>query len=387
MHPFDTLWLVFIVYHEPCVGDAASARPRCRPVSTGTTLAQSVVAQDDCALNCGAIVKERVLDAFVIGESLIDIVEDPTRSRHTQTPGGSPLNVAIALARLGFETALRTQLGDDRYGQTLRNYTMAAGVSLVEGIGKPALTSTATAILDPDGTANYTFDFDWSITPMGSAMPKCRVTHAGSMAAYVAPGAQAVFDDVKAARSTSLISFDPNIRPGIQRDRRSARATTDRFVELADVVKASDADIRWLYPEENVESVLERWLARGAGIAVATLGASGAIGLTTSSRTVISAIPASVVDTVGAGDSYMAGLIVALAGCGNRGVGNRIRAPRLGDPGGEVARNAMLLAARCAAITVSRPGADPPSLTELLGEEASTHPPGGRAFQPGVRSP
>lgn len=329
------------------------------------------------------------LDALVIGESLIDKVDEPTRARHTQTPGGSPLNVAIGLSRLGFKTALRTQVGHDHYGEVLRKYVASAGVSLVESIDPFARTSTATAVLDSGGVAKYTFDIDWSVEPMGNTMPTRRVTHTGSLAAFVTPGAESVLDDVKTARRTSLISFDPNIRPGVQRNRLRARAITDRFVRLADIVKASDEDIRWLYPAQELESVLQRWVARGAGIAVATLGASGAIGLTRSSRVVVQAIPARVVDTVGAGDSYMAGLIFTLTRSQKRHTEGVIRTPRLGDPGGVAAKNAMLFAARCAAMTVSRPGADPPTLLELHAAEAGTIPSGDRPCQtdPHTRSP
>lgn len=308
------------------------------------------------------------LDALVIGESLIDRVEDPANSRHRETPGGSPLNVAVALGRLGLSTALRTQLGADRRGRRIRAHAAAAGVSLVGDADTLARTSTSAAVLDADGAAQYAFDIEWSVTPMGAARPASRIIHTGSLAAFLAPGCDSVLSDIRDARRSCLVSFDPNIRPRIQRDPARARDRAEQLVALADVVKASDEDIRWLYPGVAVDAVLEHWVECGAGTAVATLGASGAIGLTRSSRTAVPAAPANVVDTVGAGDSFTAGLLAGLAP-GRQGVGaaGRGTGPRRGDPGAAALARALEFAARCAAATVSRAGADPPRLAELAG--------------------
>ncbi|MEQ1738170.1 MAG: PfkB family carbohydrate kinase, partial [Rhodoglobus sp.] len=159
-------------------------------------------------------------------------------------------------------------------------------------------------------------------------------------------------------RPTTTISFDPNVRPQLMGDPEDARVRVERLIALADVVKASDEDIAWLYPDSTVAETLERWLALGPALVVATRGAHGADALAASGPMHIPAPPTQVADTIGAGDSFMAGLLAALSDMNLLGGARRrdLHEVHIADVG-LITR----FAARCAAITVSRPGADPPT--------------------------
>lgn len=200
---------------------------------------------------------------LVIGESVADIVRTPGRPDLAH-PGGSPANVAYGLARLDHPTALLTQLGPDPAGELIGGRLRAAGVELLTD-GRPAEVSTPTAIvsLDERGRASYTFDIRWSLAPV--AHPAAGVTHLhfGSIAALLAPGAAATLDLVARLRAGATVSYDPNIRPALLDRPAEVRARVERCVALSDLVKASDEDLGWLYPDDSPDQVAERWLALG----------------------------------------------------------------------------------------------------------------------------
>jgi fructokinase len=170
--------------------------------------------------------------------------------------------------------------------------------------------------------------------------------HTGSIGAALEPGATLVEKTLR--KADTLVSFDPNIRPALMGDHDAAVARVERFAALADVVKASDEDVAWLYPDATVASVLERWRSLGARLAVVTRGGEGADALSESGPLHVDSFTTKVADTIGAGDSFMAGLLAALL-----------------EHGFEDVRGAVTYAARCAGITVSRPGADPPTADEV----------------------
>jgi fructokinase len=289
---------------------------------------------------------------LVLGEALVDIVRSPDGVR--EFPGGSPLNVAFGLARLGFPTTLQTRFGQDERGQLVRRHLSGAGVELWPGSDEAPRTSTAVASLGTGGAATYTFDIDWDVEPIREPAGFAAV-HAGSIAAFLEPGATAVRSTLAAASSSALITFDPNIRPALVGSRESAIAAFEETVALADVVKLSDEDAEWLYPDSGVDAVLQRILDLGAGLAVCTLGADGGRLRTRQSAVSVPARRVTVADTIGAGDSFMSCLIAELL--------KRTEAPaRLDEHELAAVGGAAVLAA---AITVSRPGAQPPTATEL----------------------
>jgi fructokinase len=299
----------------------------------------------------------------VIGEALIDIVCRCDGSVD-EAPGGSPANVALTLGRLGDATRLITRLGDDPHGHSLRTWLAAAGVEVVAARARQ--TSTAIARLDGTGAAAYEFDIDWFLDDVPLELGG--VVHTGSVAAYLPPGSTHVRQTVAEARAGSLVTYDPNIRPALIASRVSVRHVVEDFVSLADAVKASDEDLRWLYPDQDPEDVARRWRRRGPSIMVVTTGAQGAFATTARGEVRVPAPRAEVVDTVGAGDTFMGALIDGLLRAGYTSAHDRDRLRAVPD----VETAALLrFAAAAAAITVSRPGADPPRRCEVAATPAS----------------
>ncbi|MYM18775.1 carbohydrate kinase [Brevibacterium sp. 5221] len=302
---------------------------------------------------------------LVIGEALIDIVEtaDGARAEH---PGGSPANVALGLGRLGHRVELACALGADVRAERIAAHLAASGVGLGASLGAIARTSTAHARLNAAGAADYAFDLEWRFDAV--AAPAADHLHTGSLAAQLAPGADAVLALLRARRDAASISFDPNIRPDLLADRAAARARCEEIVALADVVKASDEDLAHLYPGVPVDRALADWAGRGPVLAIATLGARGALAcLPGGEPTALPARPVAVADTVGAGDSFMAGLLSGLADAGLLGVGGGgLRKPAGASAAGAFTA-ALGRATVCAALTVARAGADLPTRSQLPG--------------------
>ena len=307
---------------------------------------------------------------LVLGESLVDIVTDDRGARQAH-PGGSPANVALGLARLGEAVHFATRTGRDRYGELVREHLTGSGVRLTEGSVSDAPTSTATVTLDAHGSAGYAFDIGWDLPP-GADLVRGRPAgyahlHTGSIAATLAPGAEQVLAAVRAAGPTTTVSYDPNLRPALLGDPAVERPRIEALVAAADLVKASDEDLAWLHPGTAPERVAADWVALGPALVVLTRGAAGAKVLWRHGCCEVPAVPVQVVDTIGAGDAFMSGLISGLLRAGLLGAGGRsaLQAATATDRPAARITAAVTLAARAAAITCGRPGADPPTRTEL----------------------
>lgn len=298
--------------------------------------------------------------ALVIGEALVDVVHKG--SQVAEHPGGSPMNVAIGLARLGRDVELATWYGRDARGDTIEAHLEADHVGLADIVRDAPRTSTATATLADDGQATYVFDLDWSL-PRVDLPADCPVVHTGSLGTAIEPGCDVVRDAVVAARAVSTITYDPNIRPDLQPDPVAARKVVEGFVRLADVVKASDEDLAYLGEGADPEEVLAGWADLGPKLLVMTRGGDGVIARTAPGLEVhLASKKVSVADTVGAGDSFMSGLIDGLWTAGLLGAENRDALGRI------TAAQLEAILDRCATIagiTVSRDGANPPTLAEL----------------------
>jgi fructokinase len=293
----------------------------------------------------------QILDVVVIGEALIDVVTTPEGK--TEHPGGSPANVAYGLARLGVPTGLHTSIGTDRRGDALEEHLAGAGVTLLPGARSLERTSTATATIARDGSANYAFDITWDVEPLDPARIPPRVVHTGSIASFLSPGAGNVKATLQELRSECIITYDPNIRPALLGTHAEALHAFEELVHLSTVVKLSDEDAEWLYPKKALEETATHILGLGADLAVITKGSSGSLLATPAASLSIPAVKTPVVDTIGAGDSYMSALILGLLTPGTGGL-----APSVLDQLGRTAATA-------AAITVSRAGARPPTEDEL----------------------
>lgn len=300
---------------------------------------------------------------LVAGEALIDVVRRPDRSVEAHV-GGSPLNVAVGLARLGHDTELATHIAGDPYGALIVGHLAQDDVQLTPGSDTAAQTSTAQATLAQDGSASYEFDIDWRFEQ--ELTPDFGHFHTGSIAAVLQPGAIQVEQAIRAARAHATVSFDPNARPSLMGNPHDARAQIEQLIGLSDVVKASDEDIAWLYGKDaSLDAVLTLWGQLGPSLTVVTRGPSGArVHLArTGEFADVAGVSVDVVDTVGAGDSFQAGLISGLLDAGLLG-GPVARAALRGASLQDVLPAAERAIA-CSAVTVSRAGANPPRREEL----------------------
>ncbi len=305
---------------------------------------------------------------LVIGEALVDIVDrsalEPDGSPQEHV-GGSPANVAVGLARLGHPVRLATQFGTDPHGDLIDRHLRAEQVALTAGTRTDAPTSTALATLDQSGSAHYRFALNWNLprVDLGDA----HHVHTGSIAATLAPGAEQVRLALTVARSAGLTtSYDPNARPQIMGPPDAERPRIEALIAVSDVVKASDEDIAWLYPGRAPAAVIARWLERGPALVVLTEGGHGASAWTSADpHTPLTAVrqQKAVVDTVGAGDSFMAGLLSGLLDAQLLG-GEEARV-RLHGAHRSILQETLDRAALTAAITCGRAGAQPPTRAEL----------------------
>ncbi|MBB3036675.1 carbohydrate kinase family protein [Hoyosella altamirensis] len=289
--------------------------------------------------------------ALVIGESLIDIVSRPGQDvSAAEHVGGSPCNVAVGLSRLGRQVEFATQFAADRHGEMIRSHLEASGVGTTF-VSPAARTSTAKALLDENGAARYEFDIHWDIAAI--ATPHVPVLiHTGSIATFLEPGAEAVAATL--AGASSVISFDPNVRPGLITNPARARERIDLFVSSADVVKASDEDLEWYAPGVPPEDVVRDWLSRGPSVVVVTKGKEGALGACRDGEVEIAPHKVDVIDTVGAGDAFMTGILDSL--WSRDMLDGRLAAITCDELAG-----VLNDAAAVSALTVARAGADLPT--------------------------
>jgi fructokinase len=292
---------------------------------------------------------------LVIGESLIDIVDS---DEHV---GGSPLNVAVGLGRLGRKVDFLTYIADDPYGWRITEYLNAAGVQLVSESRTAERTSTARSTIAADGSADYVFDLDWQLSGTPPVAPPLFV-HTGSIAAVQDPGCLAVAALIDAYRVSATVTFDPNVRPSLIADRDQALGRIEHLVEHSDIVKVSEEDLRWLYPARPPERIAQTWLALGPAIVAVTMADRGAVAFCAAAVARVPTRAVLVVDTVGAGDSFMAGLLDSLWGSGLLGGDRRTE---LRGIGADALTAALEAASLSSALTVARAGADLPDRAAL----------------------
>ena len=301
-----------------------------------------------------------MIRGLVIGESLIDIVDN---DEHV---GGSPLNVAVGLGRLGRQVDFLTSIADDSYGRRIIEYVEAAGVQLVSESRAAERTATARSTIAEDGSAEYVFDLDWRLSGTPPVTPPLFV-HTGSIAAVQDPGCLAVAALIDTYRVSATVTFDPNVRPSLIADRRLAVARIEHLIERSDIVKVSEEDLRWIDPTRPPEQIAQTWLRLGPAIVVMTMADQGAVGFCAAGAARVPTRAVRVVDTVGAGDSFMAGLLDALWESQSLGGDRRTE---LHEISVDALTTALEAASLCAALTVARAGADLPDRAAL---DAASH--------------
>lgn len=303
----------------------------------------------------------------VLGEALIDLVQAAPDGPYLARPGGGPLNIAVGLQRLGHPTQLMARLSTRPFGQVIRRYAESNGLALDASVDTDEPATLAFASLDEAGRASYDFyvdgtaDWGWIDAEL-SALPGGTVAvHTGSLAAAFPPGADAVLRSVQRWRAERrvLVSYDPNIRPNLVGSREGAVDRVERFVAASHVVKASEEDVAWLYPQRRVDDVLAQWATSGPDVVVLTRGADGCAARTASGREAqLRGLEVSVEDTIGAGDAFMSGLLSGLAAAGC------LEPARLAGLSAADLHAALWQATAVSAMTCERVGADPPTRSD-----------------------
>lgn len=295
-------------------------------------------------------------EVLVVGESLIDVVRTPGNHIHEYV-GGSAANVAVALARLEVPVRFATSFGHDDRGQAIADRLVDNNVVLACDPYAVERTATALADIGIDGSASYTFDIDWRLNPLYDDVRPTAV-HVCSISSVLAPGSLSVRHLVEKFHERATVTYDINLRAAITGTGPKVRDEVELLTTLSTLVKASDEDLHQLYPAMSIDDAAQVLLRRGPAAVLVTRGAAGATAYTADGRTDVATKAAAVVDTIGAGDTFMAGLIAGLA-----------ERDLLGHGLANIARqewDALLsFASAAAAITVSRPGADPPRRNEL----------------------
>lgn len=290
------------------------------------------------------------IDVLVVGEAVMDIVQ--TADACVEHVGGSPANVALGLGRRGIAVGLFSQIGDDARGQRIVAHLTASGVHILDESMTTSPTSTALARIAAGGHAEYDFEVRWRALGSAPAGVTPRVLHTGSVAAFLEPGASSVRDLLRRSRAAE-ITFDPNIRAGLLGPRDEVVGAFEETARMSTVVKLSDEDAAWLYPGLSADAVIDRLLSLGPQVVAMTLGDRGAMIANAGDRVSVRARDVAPVDTIGAGDTFMASLIHAVLDGGSAGL-DRARLRRICQD-----------AVDAAAVTVSRSGADLPWASEL----------------------
>jgi fructokinase len=295
---------------------------------------------------------------WVAGEVLIDLI--PEGADRKPVVGGGPANTAKALAKLGIDTQFIDGISSDQYGQMAKNELKTAGVKLgyVKYSDKP--TCLAIVSLSESGSATYefvientaTFNFTHNWLP-NPKTDRPSLLHIGTLATVIEPGASVLFEWAQSVAKVAPIVFDPNIRPAVIGDRKQYLAQVERWVSISSAIKVSDDDIKWLYPSLEIDQVVNNWLKKGPSLVVVTHGVKGITGYRKGEVVIVEAVKVKVVDTVGAGDTVGAVLVEAIVKDG------------LDSLTGSRLETMLKRAAKAAAITVSRVGANPPTSEEL----------------------
>lgn len=306
------------------------------------------------------------MEQFVVcGEALIDLIgqgrTDTRSSTWSALSAGGPMNTAIALARLDHRVAMLARLGSDSFADQLRDHLAANGVSLDLAVSVPESTSLAVVSFGPSGQPSYTFHFGGTANFGWQAHELPRLgaddwLHVASLATVVPPGAAVLLDWVRSQAPVVYgLSFDVNVRPTVLPDRAAYARLVEPWAEVVGgaggVLKASDEDLDFLGGPvgHGWEEVAEAWHERYPSAAVVvTRGREGAVAYGRGHRVAVPGRSVAVVDTVGAGDTFMSGFLDAYTT----------------DPGDLAAALERGIAA--AALVVQRQGANPPTRHELL---------------------
>lgn len=306
---------------------------------------------------------------LVIGEALVDVVHSGDGGIRN-IPGGSPANTAVALARLGITTFMKARISKDKFGSEIRSYLENQNVDLNLSLFVDEPSSVIDAFIQKDGSAKYeanlkgASDYGWTESELDIALAEnIKIIQLGSLTSYIEPGASNVENWYKKLRNNSkhLLTFDPNIRhPLDAQPEDEVRKRAKNLASLAHVVKASDEDLSWISPDQDVIETAKNFIENGTTLVVITLGKNGAVAINSNFEVIQIPAPAvEVKDTIGAGDTFAAALIAQLLE--KQIVDEKaLSALPLSD-----LRDILSNCAMTSALTCSRQGANPPYRHEV----------------------
>jgi fructokinase len=302
------------------------------------------------------------------GDALIDMLpRDVPGEGQAFLPvaGGAVANTARAIARLGAPAGLFSGLSTDFFGNILRDRLGADGVDLTYAVVADRPQTLAFVRLDA-GQARYAF-YDENTAgrmltdaDLPDLTPDIAALFFGGISLIGEPCGSAYEALMARQASTHVTMLDPNVRPNFVTDAPTYRQRLERMIALADIVKISDEDLSWLLGGDDPETTAASLLSRGPKVVILTRGSDGATGLTANARVAVKPRPVSVVDTVGAGDTFNAGVLTLLH---ERGRLSKKAIAELGEPD---LRAALELADAAATVSVSRAGSDPPWRDEIV---------------------
>ena len=298
-------------------------------------------------------------EIWVCGEALIDLI--PRGEQKVAIVGGGPANTAKALARLGFDSYFIDGISTDSFGGMIKDQLLHDGVNLKYAHYSDKQTCTADVSLDKAGVASYvftidgtaTFDFtnDWLPDP---AQIKPVVLQIGTLATIVQPAADVLLEWAKRVAKVAPLVFDPNVRSSVLPDRPKYQEAIAKWAAISEVIKVSEDDLAWLYPEQDQIAIAEEWIKGGSTLVIITKGSYGIIGVTKDDVVSVPGVKIEVVDTVGAGDTVGAIVVEAIVERGLKVIT------------GDVLREVLVRATKAAAVTCSRAGANPPTRAEIV---------------------
>lgn len=303
----------------------------------------------------------------VTGEALIDMnpAELGSQTAYLPHPGGSPYNVAIGLGRLGRDVWFLGRLSTDGFGQRLRSHLQASQVNLEYVAEGPELTTLAIVTLSPSREPIFSFycenTADRLLRPqhLPQHLPEGALLHFGSISMLLEPTASTIEGLVEREAGRRLITLDPNVRPFLIPDKTAYLQRLRGWLALSDLVKVSQADLEWLYPGRPLEAIAAEWRSYGPEMIIITRGGEGAMALSGQGFCQTTAPRVEVADTVGAGDAFMGGM---LAWLDQHQVRQRAHLASLSS---EQIVATLAFAARVAALTCTRSGANPPWREEV----------------------
>jgi fructokinase len=300
----------------------------------------------------------------ITGEALVDFVPD-AHGRHQWTPGGSGLNTALSLARLGIKTSFAGALSQDDNGQRLATFMRAEKIHLDHALTSSRPCPHVMVSKDTSGSPHYDLHLAGSAledAPVHWSWPDdTHHFHATSFAATLGPGGEAACAALHEARNIMTTSFDPNIRANIFPDRASISLLLAQRIRHADIVKVSSEDLDAIAPGILHDHVVGEWRALGARLIIITRGAQGAVALFGSSQIDIAAPRVTVCDSVGAGDTFMGALLASMAQDNHLGIWQ--------NPDDAQMARWLAFATQAASLCCTRPGADPPTRAQMMAQQ------------------